>query len=208
MSLNEELATWVAARPDCHKDAVARFRRNETLTTEDIATIVDQLIAGTYPTASNITPADVPGSTAEGDPVTLSQVAEVAGVNALLAGQTLSFGASGLTIIFGNNASGKSGYARSVREAVTARVKSDRLLGDVFAERESAQTATLDYCVRASPGDGIWAIRKALTCPKLGSRTNTAATRMSQRRRRRPTGRQRLGFSTSCRAPARQWLRS
>ncbi|MHC2185982.1 energy-coupling factor transporter ATP-binding protein EcfA2 [Rathayibacter agropyri] len=150
MSLNEELATWVAMRPDWQKHAVARFCRNEMLTTEDVAAIADQLIVGSYPAASNIAPDDVPGSITAGDPVTLSRVSGVAGVNALLADQMLAFGASGLTIIFGNNGSGKSGYARLVREAVTARVKSDGLLGDVFSERNIPQTATLDYRVGAS----------------------------------------------------------
>lgn len=151
MTLNEDLASWVATRTDWQNDAVARFCRNETLSAEDITAIADQLIAGTYPTAADISVADIPGSTAAGDPVNLVQVADVAGVNALIGGQTLSFGAAGLTIIFGNNASGKSGYARLIREAVTARVKAEHLLGDVFAESETAQAAKLDYLIGTNP---------------------------------------------------------
>ena len=151
MTLNEDLANWVATRPDWQKDAVARFCRNETLSAEDVASIADQLIAGTYPTATNLGAADIPGSTAAGEPVSFVQVADVEGVNALLGGQTLSFVPAGMTIIFGNNASGKSGYARLIREAVTARVKAERLLGDVFAESETAQAAKLDYLVGANP---------------------------------------------------------
>ncbi|WP_022885726.1 AAA family ATPase [Glaciibacter superstes] len=149
MTLNEDLANWVATRPDWQKDAVARFCRNEVLSVEDVAVIADQLIAGTSPTAVNISAADVPGSTAAGDQVKLIQVTDTEGVNALIGGQTLSFGEAGMTIIFGNNASGKSGYARLIREAVTARVKADHLLGDVFAESEIAQAAKLDYRVGA-----------------------------------------------------------
>jgi hypothetical protein len=151
MTLNEDLASWVAGRTDWQKDAVAGFCRNETLSAEDIAAIADQLIAGTYPTAANISAADIPGSTAAGDPISLVQVAGVAGVNALIEGQTLSFGAAGMTVIFGNNASGKSGYARLIREAVTARVKAEHLLGDVFAEGETAQAAKLGYLVGTKP---------------------------------------------------------
>ena len=130
MTLNDDLASWVAARPDWQKDAVARFCRNEMLSVEDVAAVADKLIAGTYPTAANVDVADIPGSTAAGDPVNLVQVADVEGVNALIGGQTLSFSSVGMTILFGNNASGKSGYARLIREAVTARVKrrsTDRL---------------------------------------------------------------------------------
>lgn len=150
MTLNEDLASWLAARPDWQKDAVARFCRNETLSADDVSGIADQLIAGTYPVAMNIEAADIPGSTAAGDPVSLIQVSGVQGVNALTAGQTLSFGAAGLTIAFGNNASGKSGYARLIREAVTARVKGAQLLGDVFSDMDTAQAAKLDYQVGAN----------------------------------------------------------
>jgi energy-coupling factor transporter ATP-binding protein EcfA2 len=150
MTLNDDLASWVAARPDWQKDAVARFCRNETLSAEDVAAIADQLITGTYPTAANIGVADVPGSTAAGEPVNLVEVADVEGVNALIRGQTLSFGLAGMTIVFGNNASGKSGYARLIREAVTARVKAEHLLGDVFAESETPQAAKLAYLVGAN----------------------------------------------------------
>lgn len=147
MTLNEDLASWLAARPDWQKGAVARFCRNETLSADDVSAIADQLIAGTYPSATNVEAADIPGSTAAGDPVSLVQVSGVEGVNALTAGQTLSFGAAGLTVVFGNNASGKSGYARLIREAVTARIKDAQLLGDVFSDTETSQSAKLDYKV-------------------------------------------------------------
>ncbi|MDZ5144154.1 AAA family ATPase [Microbacterium testaceum] len=151
MTLNEDLASWLDARPDWQKDAVSRFCRNEALSTEDVAEIADKLIAGTYPTAASVDVADIPGSTAAGDSVALVQVADVQGVNALIGGQTLSFGSAGMTIAFGNNASGKSGYARLIREAVTARVKAEHLLGDVFADDETSQAAKLEYLVGANP---------------------------------------------------------
>ena len=69
VTLNDDLSNWLAGRPDWQKDAVARFCRNETLSVEDVAAIGDHLIAGTYPRASNINVADIPGSTSAGDPV-------------------------------------------------------------------------------------------------------------------------------------------
>lgn len=147
MTLNEDLAAWLVTRPDWQKDAVARFCRNETLSPEDVSTIADQLVAGTYPVAANVEAADIPGSTEAGDPVSLVQVSGVSGVNALTGGQTLSFGATGLTVVFGNNASGKSGYARLIRQAVTARVKDAQILSNVFSEVDATQAAKLDYQV-------------------------------------------------------------
>lgn len=147
MTLNDDLAIWLALRPDWQKDAVARFCRGEIYASEDIAATAEQLIDATYPSASDVSVADLPGSTATGEPVTLVQLTEVVGVNALVEGQSLTFEPGGLTIIFGNNASGKSGYARLIREAVTARVKAGRLLGDVFADDVTTQAAKIDFLI-------------------------------------------------------------
>ncbi len=42
---------------------------------------------------------------------------EIAGVNALVGDQELSFGAEDMTIIYGDNGSGKSGYCRVLKYA-------------------------------------------------------------------------------------------
>ena len=153
MTLEEDLAAWVADRTDWQKDAIARFCRNESFSAEDITEIVDKLVAGTYPSATGITARDVPGASDSGESVTLEAVAGVVGVNALLPGQRLTFGNAGLTIIYGDNASGKSGYARLIRQAVTARIKAD-LLGDVFAKEHDDQRASFDY--RVGDREATW----------------------------------------------------
>jgi len=148
--LNDDLAVWAGSRPDWQQNAIAQFCRNEVLTDGDVASTVDQLIAGTFPTATPIAAEDIPGSVAAGDSVTLSRVGGVQGVNALLPDQTLSFAEAGLTVIYGDNASGKSGYARLIREAVTARVTGD-LLGDVFSDDVVAQEFAVDYVTGGKP---------------------------------------------------------
>ena len=158
MTLEQDLTAWLADRTDWQRDAVARFCANESLSAEDIAAIADDLIAGTNPAGATIAVADLPGTSALGAPVTLSAISDVAGVNALMVGQQVTFGSSGITIIYGDNGSGKSGYARLIREAVTARIKAD-LLGDVFAKESTDQAATVQYAV-----DGVestWALGTA-----------------------------------------------
>lgn len=146
MTLAQDLVAWVNERPDWQKTAIARFCRNEEYTSEEIAALADHLTSGTIPEAVDISLDDIPGASSSGDPVILNVLRDVVAVNALLPGQSLTFEPSGLTVIYGNNASGKSGYARLLREAVTARVKGE-LLGDVFSDRELAMEATLEYTV-------------------------------------------------------------
>ncbi|MBN3459876.1 AAA family ATPase [Mycobacterium sp. DSM 3803] len=146
MALEDDLAAWVADRPDWQKDAIRRFCSNETLSDEDIVDIADKLVTDTYPAATSIGPRDIPGSSEHGEPVTIDTISGVAGINALLPDQSLTMGPTGLTIIYGDNASGKSGYARLMRQAVTARIKSD-LLGDVFGSTHGEQSASFGYRV-------------------------------------------------------------
>jgi hypothetical protein len=60
----------------------------------------------------------------------LSTMTGVSGVNALAAGETLSFGPK-LTVIYGPNGAGKSGYARVLKSACFTRSKDVGILGDV-----------------------------------------------------------------------------
>lgn len=144
VALEEDLAAWVADRHDWQKYAIGRFCRNEALSDEDIADIADKLVSDSFPAIGSINARDVPGASECGRPAILEAVSGVAGVNALLPAQRLTFGAGGLTIIYGDNASGKSGYARLIRQAVTARVKAG-LLGDVFATARGGQSASFEY---------------------------------------------------------------
>lgn len=71
MTLEDDLAAWVAERHDWQKDVVARFCRNEALADEDVEKIAEHLIAGNHPSISAIRSSDIPGTSESGDPVTL-----------------------------------------------------------------------------------------------------------------------------------------
>lgn len=146
MTLAEDLVAWGAGQANWKKAALARFCRNEVFTDEEISELAEQLVAGTVPIATNIVVDDIPGASSSGEQVVLNSVYGISGINALLSGQILAFSEAGLTVIYGHNASGKSGYARLIREAVTARVKGD-VLGDVFSVDDVQQVATVEFTV-------------------------------------------------------------
>ena len=155
MTLQRDIADWSATRHDWQKAAIARFCRDEDLTPEDIAGIADQLIASTHPTYPSIVEGDVPGVSASGQAVQLSSVTVISGINALIPNQTLTLNASGLTLVYGDNGSGKSSYARLIRQAVNARVKAD-LLGNVFQDTSTEKRATFAYSVGRT--SAVWAL--------------------------------------------------
>ena len=74
---------------------------------------------------------------AAADHALLCSIGPLDHVDRLSPGQELKFALDGLTIIFGENGSGKSGYARAARRLCTSRVPFT-LQGNVFKENEAA----------------------------------------------------------------------
>jgi len=68
-------------------------------------------------------------------------------VNALAAGQSLTFGESGMTIVYGENGSGKSGYVRILKSACRARLeKSFTVYPNIYGTTaDSPISATVAY---------------------------------------------------------------
>src|SRR3546814_1386566 len=87
--------------------------------------------------------------------VFLRQVHSVQYVNALASDQRLTFHRIGLTIIYGDNGSGKSGYARILKKACRARLpnRGDEIMPDIYdAEpgRSEEHTSELQSLMRKS----------------------------------------------------------
>ena len=76
----------------------------------------------------------------------LTAMTSVSGVNALAAGETLSFGPK-LTVVYGPNGAGKSGYARVLKSACFTRSKETSILGDVklAKSKQPKPTATFTF---------------------------------------------------------------
>jgi len=94
-------------------------------------------------------------SAAEDAPMTIDRLRDVVGVNALAADQTVEFDGN-LTILFGQNGSGKSGYARIIKRAAGARSHED-ILGNVASDATSPKPgACFDLTVDGSSQTVDW----------------------------------------------------
>lgn len=80
--------------------------------------------------------------------LTLNQVTDVQNVNALCSGQTIDFNPR-LTVIFGENATGKSGYVRILKGAAAVRT-AESVLSDVTKELVQP-SAKISYTLGLSP---------------------------------------------------------
>lgn len=150
MTIEDDIKLWALQRPGWQQEVLASLARGESFgNPESIAELADRILQPDSLPPSKAAAGILLGST-EAKQVRLTSVCNLKGVNALADDQTLSFAPDGLTIIYGNNGSGKSGYARLVKGMVSARHRS-RVLPDVFTDGAPEPSAELTYQV---DGDG------------------------------------------------------
>jgi hypothetical protein len=81
-------------------------------------------------------------------PVALGAISDVRNANQLAASQHLPFALKGITLIYGDNGSGKTGYARIVKQLCRARRdKPEPLLGNVYKSSRTPAHAKITYRV-------------------------------------------------------------
>jgi energy-coupling factor transporter ATP-binding protein EcfA2 len=108
------------------------------LSDKDYAWLVDALVACKEVGEANFGLEHLPQVKTGDPPVRLVSIANPEHINALASDKPLTFEATGLTIIYGDNASGKSGYARLLKRIARARHQ-EEVLSDVFRETALAK---------------------------------------------------------------------
>lgn len=136
MDVLNEILKWSASRPNWQRDALRRIVQTSELTEEDIDELAELCKAEQGLAAPlecrPLGKEHLRSPSAERKAVTLSSLTHVGGVNALAPGQRLEF-APGMTVIFGENAAGKSGYTRILKSACRAR-GSEEILGNCLED--------------------------------------------------------------------------
>lgn len=133
----EEILRWSFDRPVWQRDALRRLFTSSSFDGSDLDDLVElcKMAHGLSPTKSvqPLSEGDIGSNdTVISGPVSLVGVKHHSGVNALAPEQGLTFG-DHLTIVFGWNAAGKSGYARILKKACRSRAAGE-ILGNVLSE--------------------------------------------------------------------------
>ena len=130
-SIASELVKWAGNRPGWQRHVLSRLAQGETLGAADHRAIAERLAAGDDGPQATLT-LDAATERETSSAVGLVEIAQTVNVNALAAGETLTFAPTGLTVVYGDNGSGKSGYARLIKQISQARV-TEPVLPDIFA---------------------------------------------------------------------------
>lgn len=127
MSILQEILNWSRGLQAWQSDAIARLFVKQTLSSDD----VDDLLAllktehgipdPKNRVAKKLSAQQIPVATKPNVHVEILAMKDLRHVNAIAEKQRLAFGAKGLTVIYGDNGSGKSGYSRVLKRACRAR---------------------------------------------------------------------------------------
>lgn len=133
IAIYREILDWSADRPPWQQDALRRLVTQERIEETDIADLASLCKAKhgleDCKEAKPLKKSHLPITAATDSEVRLKHLKHQMGVNALASDQTLQFGPN-LTIVYGDNGAGKSGYARILKRACRAR-GAEPILGDV-----------------------------------------------------------------------------
>lgn len=159
IAVYQEILDWSANRPPWQQDALRRLVTQGQLDESDIIELASLCKAkeGLEDPQEHkpLKEGHLPIVDAAGDAVRLTQLTHQRGVNALAPNQTIEFGPN-LTIVYGDNGAGKSGYARILKRACRAR-GSDPILGNVISGAQPpVPSALIRYSVGGKSTDFSW----------------------------------------------------
>jgi len=152
MPVAEAIRDWSDGRPMWQRDALRRLAAAPGLTEEDLDELValckeqhgiacDPLVI-----ARPVEMSDLPTDGATEPAVRLLEILDVENVNALASDSRLAVSDQGLTVVFGVNGAGKSGYVRILKHVCRARGEARPVLGNVYdSAAEGPASATLRY---------------------------------------------------------------
>jgi energy-coupling factor transporter ATP-binding protein EcfA2 len=140
MNLTDEIFAWTSNLKPFQQHLLRRLSEASSLSPQDLDDGCRLLLSlhkaldegEAAPEALAITIEDLPQSALSTGSVRLASLGNVEDVNAIVKGQTLEFGTQGLTVIYGDNGSGKSSYARILKGACRASDRSNDILPNVF----------------------------------------------------------------------------
>lgn len=160
MTVLEEILEWSQDRPGWQRDALRRIVLNGELSDDDIRALTD-ICKSAHGLAElhDITPLTkehLPDKTAGAAPVSLVSIFHHRGVNALAEDQTLKF-APNLTVVYGDNAAGKTGYIRILKSACRARGQEPILGNVVSGTTPLSPVVSIKYKVGTEPEPREWA---------------------------------------------------
>lgn len=151
MTILSEIQNWAEKLPVWQQHAVAVLYERPTPTADDLEHILALLKAS----KGIPDPMGREGSTLKKEQVAepragqalvqLIAIKNLKHVNALASGKTLPLSPTGITVVYGDNGAGKSGYSRVLKRACRARDQSERIRPNAYNDKLVAEAAAAHF---------------------------------------------------------------
>ncbi len=152
-----DIIDWINQRSTWQRNIFKRLAREEEIPNDYIAQIAEQLTNGIQIDLEQpeVSITDLTESSGGYDSPKLVSIGNLKAINALLEDQTLTFEQSGITIIYGDNGSGKSGYARILKR-ISGAQHQEEILTNVFQNSTDTQSAEVTYFDNDQQSTEVW----------------------------------------------------
>ncbi len=155
------ILAWSADCPGWQRDALRRLATQAALEPAEIDELAS--ICKDDRPAVPLEAGHLHGPNRDQGEVNLRQVHGVRHVNALAPDQRLTLHRVGLTIIYGDNGSGKSGYARILKKVCRARMpgRAEEITPDIYDAAPGTPSATIEYTINGQNRTCAWQLGQA-----------------------------------------------
>ena len=157
--MKAELEKWFSKQPVWLQRAAVRFIKNGSIHDEDYEDLYKYCLneaEGRPDALSDVLSMDrLLNERKFSDTIKIKSIGNIKGINNLSPKKPLDFGEGNLTIIYGSNRSGKSGYARILKHVCGAKSRSS-LLPNIFKGDQSKQSCDIEYLKESSPQKIEW----------------------------------------------------
>jgi energy-coupling factor transporter ATP-binding protein EcfA2 len=155
-TVEESVGSWLQTQQDWLQEAALRVLTLSKLDDANVNDVAQLLMspagqAKTKSRAFTVTPSPSGGA----HDVRLASLGPVAGIDCLDPKTPLLFGKGNLTVVYGNNGSGKSGYTRILKRAC-GHAKAVDLKSNVFAPEPAVRSCTVSYSVNGKHASVDW----------------------------------------------------
>ncbi|MEA9797722.1 AAA family ATPase [Xanthomonas campestris pv. raphani] len=169
MSILQEIFKWTTTLPPWQSDAVGRLLTKVDLDYSDDHDLLAMLYSENgIPDpegriAKPLSQDQVPAAAVPGDVVLLHTMEHLHHVNAIASDQSVMMAPSGVTVIYGDNGSGKSGYSRVLKRACRARDQSEPIHpnANLPENQGGVAQATFEISLNGANQEIIWRLDAA-----------------------------------------------
>lgn len=142
-----DIVIWSEKRCAWQRDALRRLNQSGKLTSNDLDALVE-ICKDISKQFTPLTHNHVRNPKASSTEVNLKSICSVENVNALASNQKLRFSEKGITVVYGDNGSGKSGYIRILKRICRARdPKASTILPNIYNSQSELPKAKIFFSV-------------------------------------------------------------